>query len=173
MNRVLHVVNAGLSCLLVGGSLWVFPTLPEQIPRHFGLAGTADAFWEASLVHWMFLPGVALGLLGFLYAVAGVIKWAPSAISVPNREQYDALDPSDQRRIVGVIQSYMYWTAFGLLLLFSALQLGTHEVAIGSSNTLPPAVLGVLVVVVIDIIGGAVWLGWHLPRRVQELSETP
>jgi len=50
MDRLAHVLDAILPLLLVRGSLWVFPTLPAQVPRHFGLGGTADAYWDATLL---------------------------------------------------------------------------------------------------------------------------
>ncbi|MCS3633347.1 hypothetical protein GGP57_000638 [Salinibacter ruber] len=64
MDRLTHGLNAALSLLLVGGSLWVFPTLPARVPRHFGLGGTADAYWDATLLHWMVLPAIAIVVVG-------------------------------------------------------------------------------------------------------------
>lgn len=156
MNRTLHVINTGLVVLLVAGSLWVYPTLPEQIPRHFGLGGTADAFWDASLAHWMVLPFCAIGTGALVYGAAWVIDWAPSSLSIPNREEYDALDPSAQRVVVGVVQRFLYGTAFGLFVLFSVFQVGTYQAAVAASNSLPTYVLGVFVVFLIGEGGGTV-----------------
>ena len=74
MDRLTHGLNAALSLLLVGGSLWVFPTLPARVPRHFGLGGTADAYWDATLLHWMALPAIAIVVVGGSTAPRG--GWA-------------------------------------------------------------------------------------------------
>jgi uncharacterized membrane protein len=94
MNRLVHVFNAGLSTLLIGGSLWLFPRLPDQVPRHFGMGGTADAYWEATLLHWMLLPCIATGVASLIYGAAWWIGKPPYSISVPNQQQYDALEPA-------------------------------------------------------------------------------
>jgi len=70
MGRILHVLNVGLALLLVGGSLWAYPHLPAQIPRHVGLDSTADAYWAATLMHWMLFPGIALAVAGLMYGAA-------------------------------------------------------------------------------------------------------
>lgn len=75
MRRLVHVLNAGLALLLVGGSLWTFPQLPARIPRHFGLGGTADAYWAATLVHWLILPGIAIAA-----AALGLAWWLPRRV---------------------------------------------------------------------------------------------
>ncbi len=82
MHRLVHGLNAGLALLLIGGSLWAFPRLPVRIPRHFGLGGTADAYWAATLVHWMLVPAIALIVVGLVYGTAtamlvvfGVAQW--------------------------------------------------------------------------------------------------
>lgn len=100
MRRLVHAVNAGLLLLLFAGSLWVYPALPDQIPRHFGLAGGVDAYWQATLVHWMLLPVVALGVTAVIYGCAWIVGKNPSSVNVPNQQRYDALDPTDKRRVV-------------------------------------------------------------------------
>lgn len=170
MDRVVHVVNAVLTGGLVGGSLWLFPHLPDRVPRHFGIGGTADAYWEATLVHWMGLPCIAIAVAGLVYGAAWWIGRPPYSINVPNQQQYDALDPPDKRVVVGHVQAFLYWTAAAVLVLFSGAQWGTYQVAASGANTLPgygrAVSLGMPVVLVVAALGVA----WWLPRRVRELS---
>jgi hypothetical protein len=170
MNRLVHFVNAGLSALLIGGSLWLFRRLPDRVPRHFGIGGTADAYWEATLVHWMILPGVAIGGAALVYGAAWWIGTSPLTINVPNQQQYDALDPVSKRVVVGDVQAFLYWTGTAVLVLFSVAQWGIYRVATSGASTLPGygrvVSLGMPVVLVIAALG----LAWWLPRRVRKLS---
>lgn len=170
MRRLLHLLNLGLPLLLVGGSLWTFPHLPAQIPRHFGIGGTADAFWEATLVHWMVLPCVAIGVAGLAYGAAWWIGTSPSTINVPNQKQYDALDPADKRVVVGHVQAFLYWTAAAMLVLFSVVQWSTYQVATSGASTLPGYGLAISLGMPVVLVIAALGLAWWLPRRVRELS---
>jgi hypothetical protein len=170
MDRLVHVVNAGLSTLLVGGSLWLLPRLPDRVPRHFGIGGTADAYWEATLVHWMVLPCIAIAVAGLVYGAAWWIGRPPYSISVPNQQQYDALDPPDKRVVIGHVQAFLHWTATAMLVLFSVAQWSTYRAAVSGTSALPgygrAVSIGLPVVLVIASLG----LAWWLPRRVRTLS---
>jgi len=171
MDRLLHVLNGALSLLLVGGSLWVFPTLPARVPRHFGLGGTADAYWEATLLHWMAIPLIAIVVVGVVYGATWWVGTTPSAISVPNQQQYDALRSADQRVIVGDVQTFLYGTATAMLVLFGVAQGSTYHVATSATDTLPGGVRGLTLGVPVLLLGAAGVLAWWLPRRVRRLAD--
>ncbi len=170
MDRLTHGLNAVLSLLLVGGSLWVLPTLPARVPRHFGLGGTADAYWDATLLHWMALPAIAIVVVGGLYGAAWWVGTRPAAVSMPDQQRYDALRPADQRLIAGHVQTFLYGTATATLVLFVVAQGSTYHVATSATNTLPRVgwVLTLGIPVVLTIATGA--LAWWLPRRVRRLA---
>jgi len=170
MSRLVHGLNAGLSVLLVGGSLWLFPRLPDQVPRHFGIGGTADAYWAATLVHWMVLPGIAIAVAGLVYGAAWWIGRPPYSINVPNQQQYDALDPSDKRVVAGYVQTFLHWTATAMLVMFSVAQWSTYQVATSGTNTLPGSGWAVSLGMPVGILIATLGLAWWLPRRVRELS---
>lgn len=69
MRRLAHLLNAGLAVLLVVESLWAFPILPARIPRHFGIGGAVDAYWAATIGHWMLLLGITLTAVGLVLFV--------------------------------------------------------------------------------------------------------
>ena len=171
MRRLLHLLNLGLALLLAGGSLWAYPQLPTRIPRHFGLGGTADAYWSATVVHWMLLPCIALAMVGLVYGAAWWIGRAPGSINVPNQQQYDALAPSDQRVILRDVQAFLYGTATAVLVLFLVGQWGTYHVATSGSNTLPTLGMVVSFAVPLLVLAAAFGLAWWLPRRVRRRSE--
>jgi len=169
--RTLHLFNSALLALLLIGSLWLFPTLPDQIPRHFGVWGMADAYWETTLIHWMLLPIVGGGTVAIMYGAAWLIGRSPSWINTPNQERYDALDAADKRDVVAHVQVVLYLMAASALVFVSGIQAGLYQVAVSSRSSLPGFVFGTFLAFVGVIVGGSAWLLWWLPRRVRRLSE--
>ena len=68
--RVPLLIAFGLIGLSLALSAWLYPSLPDVIPTHWNIAGEADGFGPKPVAAWL-LPGIALGLLGFL----GLVPW--------------------------------------------------------------------------------------------------
>ena len=149
----------------------MFPRLPAQVPRHFGLSGTADAYWDATLLHWMALPAIAIIVVVGIYGAAWWVGARPSAVNMPNQQRYDALSPANQRAIARHVQAFLYGTATAMLVLFSAAQWSTYQVAMSATNTLSGGgrALTLGIPVVLTIATGI--LAWWLPRRVRRLAD--
>ncbi|MEF8815463.1 MAG: DUF1648 domain-containing protein [Salinibacter sp.] len=173
MRRLVHGLNAGLALLLIGGSLWAFPRLPARIPRHFGLGGTADAYWDATLLHWMLVPAIALVVVGIVYGAAWWTGHAPGSVNVPNQQKYDALAPAEKRVILRDVQVFLYGAATAMLVLFSVIQASTYHVATTGANALPTAGWGVSIAMPVGLLVAALGLAWWLPRRVRGLADDP
>ena len=171
MRRLVHGLNAGLALLLIGGSLWAFPRLPVRIPRHFGLGGTADAYWDATLLHWMLVPAIALVVVGIVYGAAWWTGHAPGSVNVPNQQKYDALAPAEKRVILRDVQVFLYGTATAMLVLFSVIQASTYHVATTGANALPTAGWVVSVGMPVGLLAVALGLAWWLPRRMRGLAD--
>ena len=169
--RLPHVVNAGLLALLIGGSLWVYPALPDQIPRHFGFYGEADAYWATTGLRWMLLPITAVVSGGIVYGSAWLIGHAPDGMNVPNQGHYDQLSPGQKRIVTTFAQRAVYWMTTPLLVVFGAVQVGTYHVATTPATALPPAVMVAIVGGILSILGIAGGLGWGMRRRTQQLID--
>lgn len=169
--RLPHVVNGMLLAVLFGGSLWVYPALPEQIPRHFGLFGQADAYWAASLVHWLLIPIVAVLSAAALYGPAWIVNAVPASwVNVPNQEQYEALPPAEKQIVIMLVQQVLYWMAAATLVLLLAVQGSTYYVATTAATALPALGVGTMLAALLAVGGLTGWLIWRLPKRVQALS---
>lgn len=167
--RTLHIVNGALLVLLFGGSLWLYPALPEQIPHHFDLYGQADAYWGATLVRWMLLPVIAALTAACLYGPAWLV--GPSGFNVPRQEQYEALSPAQKRHVTALVQRALYWMTTAELVILVAVQAGVYAVATTAATTLPAAVGGTIIAGLLAIGGITGWLVWGLSRRIQVLSD--
>jgi uncharacterized membrane protein len=166
-----HIVNGGLLVLLLGGSLWAYPALPDQIPRHFGVGGEADAYWATTPLRWMLLPMIAVGSAGLVYGAAGLIGRAPDAVNAPSQEQYDRLSPGQKRVVAAYAQRVVYWMTTPLLGAFGAGQGGAYHVATTPATALPPAVMIAIAGGLLAVLGLAGGLGWGMRRRIRELAE--
>lgn len=164
-----HPANAALLTLLVSGSVLYFPRLPERIPRHFGASGQPDAWWEATLLHWLSLPLLALVTAALLYSVAWLLGRHRGRLQVPNQARFDTLKPAAQNQILALVQSYLYWTASILTLLFISVQLAIYQVALGYSTLLPTHVKLAAAGALMALLAATIGLIRTVRHRVDEL----
>lgn len=77
--RVPRLLPVVLLILPIGGGLWLDPTLPDRIPRHFEFTGPADAYWDTTLFRWLLLPLVGLFSAASVYVPIWVVGTVPSS----------------------------------------------------------------------------------------------
>jgi uncharacterized membrane protein len=169
MHRRAHAVNAVLLGLLVGGSLWAYPALPGQIPRHFGLGGVADAYWETTLARWLLLPLIAAGTVLSVYGGVWIMRTLPSSwVNVPNPEVFRALDAADRRAVRARMRGLLYWIAAPTLVMFGALQYGTYHVATTDATALPGLVNVLTVGSLVALLGLVALLVYRTRAWIEE-----
>ena len=151
-----HILNGALLLLLFGGGLWLYPTLPEQIPHHFDLYGQADAYGDATLVRWLLLPILAGFSAVCLYGPAWLL-----GTSEPNAEK---------QRVVTLLRRALYWMTTAMLTVMLAVQVGVYVVATTAVTILPAAVGATIVAGLLAIAGITGWLVWGLSQRDRALS---
>lgn len=160
--RITHLVNAGLLILLVGGSLYAFPILPEEIPKRFDVTGQVTASWEATTVHWFLLPLVATVLVGVTY---GLAVRDGEGLPEPDQAQYEA-SSADEKDVKGASKP-LYWMLVPVLTLLGVVQHGIYTGATTTRSGLPAydiAGIGVMVALIVGLVG---WRLWRLQRNAR------
>lgn len=143
-----------LIAALVGTSIAVFDRLPETIPVHFTMAGEADRFETKTLLAWLDLPLVGLGIVVLMVVLAWLLPRFPNAINVPGPQRFSELPPAAQRRIVELLRMMLGYAALMPAALFSLLQLARWRVAHGvpSEWLVISALLGTIVIMPIPAL---------------------
>ena len=78
MNRPCWWISLALIAFGLAVSVWLYPTLPEQVATHWNIRGEADGYGPKWMAAWA-LPVVALGLLG----VMALLPWlSPKAYPI-------------------------------------------------------------------------------------------
>jgi uncharacterized membrane protein len=119
--------------------------LPARIPTHFDFAGHANG-WGTPAMLWM-MPVIATFVVGLM----GLVARHPRAFNYPVR-----VTPATRPRLEAITLDMIAWMQLELAALFLFLQYAIIASARAGSNSLPPAFVPVLIVVVIGT--GA----WHI-----------
>ena len=131
------LINVLVLAALVGGSAFLFGSLPEEIPVHFGANGRPDRFASTSWLSWMLLPLLAVFITALFYGIARLMVRIPDQLNVPDPKQYRALSPAAKQRVVAFQRPFMIEIVLGVNLMFGALQWSSYQVAIGAHPALP------------------------------------
>ncbi|MBO6574973.1 MAG: DUF1648 domain-containing protein [Rhodothermales bacterium] len=138
MDRSLyHAGNLLLLALLVGGSVFVFDTLPERVPIHYGIDGTPDRWTERSWFAWMLIPGLAVLLTGMMYGLARFMRRHPDHINTPDPKRYQQLSAEQKQTVVDQQMGMMWGITLAMNLMFVAIQWGGYQASIGVQDGLP------------------------------------
>ena len=170
--RFPRIVCSGLLLITVAFSLFVYPALPSRIPIHFAFDGTPDGWAQKSLIVWLLLPMVGVGLWGLIELIGMGITRSPTFVNLPNKEKFLALPKEKQYRIVERLREVLGWIVAGVLLLFGLIQYSMYLSAV-----IPPLgekvneAIGIGVLVVVPVF--AVGLIIVLSRMVDRVSEAP
>lgn len=133
--RLLHALNAALVVALVAFSLYIYPELPERIPRHFGAGGTPDAWGDRTLSSWLLLPLIGVGSAALMYVIAALLPTRPHLLNIPDRKKLLELPPGLQQHVLREAAAMLYATAFVMLLMFAAIQYGAYESALSGERS--------------------------------------
>jgi hypothetical protein len=171
-HRLPHFVNGLLLLLLFGGSLWVYPALPEQIPTAIK-PGTVH-YADKTVLHWLTGSLFALGMTAFLYAItlseAMTVPLSPH-VNFGNRDTYEQLSTPHKQVIARLLRTGMYWTCTLFLLIFMRGQIEFYIIAMRSADESifgwywGAAEFGLV------LLFALMFFGWWVPRRIEHLAE--
>ncbi|HLM67692.1 MAG TPA: DUF1648 domain-containing protein [Longimicrobium sp.] len=166
--RRYHLLNAILIILLVAGSVWAYPRLPERIPVHFSLSGEPDR-WEArSPASWFLLPAIGIVMALVLHAMSVYGARRPEVWNLPEKQKFLALHPPDQAPIIARMQEFMARVGVAVTALFCVIQAGIYSASAGGEEWLPLWVTAGIAAMVLSIGIGAVRLNGAVGRMVRD-----
>lgn len=134
MTRWLHLMNGLLLAALVGGSLLVYPDLPDSIPRHFGADGSADRWGSRSLLSWMMLPMIAVATAGMMIVIGVILPTRPKLINMPNKDRLLQLPDYLQRWVLEGVAASLHAMTFVTLAMFAIFQYGAWRTAMSGDG---------------------------------------
>jgi uncharacterized membrane protein len=158
-------LNGVLVVGLVGFALWAWPRLPDRIPTHFGLDGTADAWSPRSPGSWFGLPAIALLLMAGMGCVRWLLPRKPGWVNLPDRTRLDSLPEAARRPVNEMLSGFLSLLQCQLLVIFALIQLSTYRAALGLSSQ------GIMVLVLLlAILPSPFFLVWFFLRLQKVLA---
>lgn len=125
-----------LALATLAWAIWVYPTIPERIPIHFGLDGLPDRWRDRSLAGWLLLPLIGVGLAAMM---DGIAQWTlrhpeKKTINLPQADDLMALPV--ERRLPVLRRAVSMTNGMGIVMLaaFAVLQVGSYAAARGEPS---------------------------------------
>ena len=146
-----------LSAGLVACALWLWPEVPDRVPLHHGADGTPDRWGDRSLLSWLGLPLVGLGVSALLDWTAWWTARRPDSplVNLPRKRELLALPPERRAPVLRVVARMVY----GLGVLSAAalflIQLGIWTTAQGRDGS--AWILAATAALLAGSVAGAVW----------------
>ncbi len=150
--RVPDRLFAGMAVLVLLLSwittIWIFPSLPERLPTHFGPSGLPDAFGEKSWGTVFVLP--------LLQAVISVVLWwlyrHPQFSNVPTSVPLQRLPSETRQQIFRILQHFLVVLATLVNLLLAQLNLAILAVGLGVATRLNNWLMGGILIALFGVI---------------------
>jgi uncharacterized membrane protein len=172
-SRTAQAINVTLFLLLLGGSLWVYPSLPDQIPKNMGWSGRDVDYWDTTLLHWLSLPLFTTFFLVIEYAAAYSVRNPQQVLQmdIPNLDTYRRLSARHKSLVTDIIRALSHGMMTPAYLLFAVMQVEIYLVAVGARSAPLFWTWLQLGTMVIPIIGLCLLLIWWMPRYIQRLAK--
>jgi uncharacterized membrane protein len=165
VNRALLIATVALIAVLFAFSAAVYPELPARIPAHFNGA-RVDSWANKGMLAWFGLPLLALILVSFNLAIAGVFATRPELMNVPRKARLLALAPERRAHVMA-----WWWVLMQTIGLVELATLGLAQyvvwrVATGTivDGRLIARTVTAIALTAIPLSGGIIW------RMVDEIG---
>ena len=130
-SRILAYIQIPLFVIWFALAVSVYSALPERIPVHFDLSGTADGFANRSWWSWYLLPLVALGSCVWVVAVARWTASHPERWNVPHKAKVLALTPAERQPLTDLVELMLVGSSLAVTIVLALIHYQTWLVATG------------------------------------------
>lgn len=164
-------VLAVVTLLQWGWAIAQIGALPAQLPTRFSGSGAPLAWAPATVMVWLSLPLVGLGVTGVMLGALWITRWfsrsAPHLVNIPLKERWLPLPPEVRMWCMEPIVTALALSAVLCASLFWTISWQTLEVGTGRQATAPiwPPVVFVTLMLVLMI--GSIPL---IARRIRTAS---
>lgn len=134
MRRVLDVLNALFATAIVGFAVWVWPSLPERIPVHFGPDGQPDRWSDTTLVSWFLMPAIALATWAFIAAARAWVVRRPERMNLPSGGTLADYPAELRPAVVEHMKAFLSLVSLEVLLIFGLIVVGSYRTAMGGDG---------------------------------------
>lgn len=170
--RQVYLVQVLLLVTWFSVAALVRPSLPERIPIHFGLDGTADAWAQTGFVSWFGLPTVALATALLLWGMVRLARRAsPELWNVPEKERFLRLTPEQRAPILARLERMSAICGLVTSAMFLAIHVAVYETAMGHRAGLPWYAFAVMIGGVVLILALAIGETQRAGAEIRRASE--
>jgi uncharacterized membrane protein len=164
LHLVLYSASAAILAVEIGLTTYFWEALPAQIPTHFGISGTPDAYSAKSIWMVFLIPIIQLAiylLFVTLYKYPQYSSWPTTLILVTVEEK-------KREKIYDVLRSMLAWTLVWVSLLFGYIQYTILATANGRTDgVLTSVMIGMLAV----MLGFIVVINVRMYRTIKKLTK--
>ena len=169
-----RILMWSLALATLAWAAWAYGSLPERIPVHFGLDGTADRWEDRSLGSWL-LPALGLALAALFDAIARWSVQNPQKQTINLPQSADLMALPVERRVPVLRRSAAMLYAVGAVVLvaFALIQVGSYAEAFGRpSQAWVMAGVGVATVGPLAVlVSGTVAVSNEIARQRREAGD--
>lgn len=119
---------------IVGFALWAWPQLPEQIPTHFGIDGTADAWSPKTFGSWFGVSAMGLLIVLGLGWFRAMIPRKPNWVNLPDKTSLTDLPKVAREPVIEMLSGFSAIIQTEILVIFALIQLSTYRTALGEKS---------------------------------------
>lgn len=134
----LFMLTVILQVILLALVAFIYPTLPERIPTHFGFSGTVTAWGEKSTI--LLLPAISL----ICHLIMVWMARHPEKLNYPM-----AITPQNREKNYRQAASLLHWLAAAVIVVMLLIVLATYRSAVNIGVGISPVwVVGLFVLAV-------------------------
>jgi uncharacterized membrane protein len=146
----LAIFSASFGAIMAGFvmTLYLWNSLPDKIPTHFGISGTPDAWSSKSPLALLMIPLIGLAI----FALLSVLYKYPQYSSWPTTLILMTIEENKREKIFHVYREMMAFTLFAISLMFAYIQFTILATANGRANGVDPLIMAAFLAVIITLL---------------------